>query len=84
MLYIISYDLRKPGQDYKNLYAALKKISAKRVMQSLWAVKRINTNPVKLRDYLRTFVDADDRLLVATFESSDWASWNAMVDFNTV
>ena len=46
MRYLISYDLMKPGKNYDALWAALKEIGAKRVLESEWLVKRINTNPL--------------------------------------
>jgi len=36
----------------------------------------------ELRDTLRRFIDENDRLLVT--EVSDWASYNSMMDLNTL
>ena len=82
MLYVISYDLRKPGRDYKSLTDALKGIGAQRVLESVWAARRDQTSAEKLRDYFKKFIDSNDRLLVVAV--SDWATWNAMVDINKV
>ena len=85
MLYIISYDLIAPGQDYEPLWAELNRLGAKRVLQSQWAVRRTNTNPIALRDHLKRFIDANDRLLVTAPRGQDgWASWRAMFDINDV
>lgn len=51
MLYLISYDLMKPGKDYKDLWAALYAIGAKRILESEWLVRHTNTTPVDLANY---------------------------------
>ena len=78
IVFLISYDLIKQ-KDYERLFAALKQLGAVRVLLSAWAVK-CNTNSVTLRNYLRAFIDNDDRLVVMQF--SDWAALNALIDLN--
>ena len=73
--YLISYDLDKPGQNYAKLSARLQQLGAFRIEMSLWAAQAAYT-AVQLRDDLRGYIDANDRLLVA--QVGTWASWNLM------
>ena len=84
MRYIVSYDLLAPGRDYTTLTNELTKLGAQRVLLSQWIVRRNNTNAEAIRDYLRRFIDSNDRILVTCLDSADWAGWNLMVDPNTV
>jgi hypothetical protein len=61
--YLVSYDLDKPGQDYTDLIGALKKLGAVKPLFSEW-VLRSDYSAAQLRDYLRQFIDGNDRLLV--------------------
>ncbi|MBZ5573290.1 MAG: SinR family protein [Acidobacteriia bacterium] len=81
-LYLISYDLDKPGQDYPDLIARLKEFGAQRVLYSEWFLIHSAT-PVQLRDDLMRFMDANDRILVV--ELKNYAAWQRlMIDGNTV
>ena len=84
MKYVVSYDLRKPGRDYQTLYDALEKLNAKRLMQSEWCLRHNDTTAAKLRDHFRQYIDGNDRLLVISLDSGNWASWNVMVDINKI
>ena len=85
MRYVISYDLNAPGKDYQTLYNALAQLGAKRTLLSEWVTnKRSNTSAAKLRDWLYTFMDTNDRLMVKCLESGDWAGMKLMVDPNNV
>jgi hypothetical protein len=81
---MISYDLNKPGRDYKTLTDALEKVGARRVLYSQWIVRWNNTTAALIRQYIWTFMDANDRLLVSCLDSADWAGMNLMVDPNTI
>jgi hypothetical protein len=72
---LVSYDLDKPGQNYDGLTNRLKQLGAFRVLFSQWALFTTLT-PVQLRDDLKAFVDANDRLLITVV--ADWASYNLM------
>ena len=84
MRHVISYDLLAPGRDYTTLTNELRELRAQRILLSQWVVRRINTDAANLRDYLRRFIDSNDRILVTCLDSNDWAGWNLMVDPNTV
>ena len=85
MRYVISYDLVTPGQNYNQLWEALRGFGAQRLLESQWIVRRNNTNAAGIRDALRAcIVDANDHLLVTCLDNENWASWNTMVNPNTV
>ena len=85
MRYVISYDLNKPGKDYQKLTDALKSLGAERILLSEWVTtKRTGTNAAKLRDWLWTFMDGSDRLMVVCLDSSEWAGMNLMANPNTI
>lgn len=79
MRYVISYDLRKPGQDYQSLFNALETIGAKRVLKSQWCVRYNNTTARKLCDYCRGFMDSNDRILVVAIDGTGWAA-NSLIN----
>lgn len=80
-LYLISYDLRKPGQYYNNLWSALARISAKRTLESVW-IARSTANAEALRNYLQQYIDSNDRLVVT--QMGGWASFNTMTNISQV
>ncbi len=84
MRYIISYDLVAPGRNYQPLYTELEKLGGKRVLLSQWAINSTGTSAVEIRDHLKTFMDANDRLLVTELDGTSWASFNLMLNLSTV
>jgi hypothetical protein len=81
---MVSYDLNSPGKNYQALWDALGGIGATRVLLSQWITRRSGTTAVGIRDYLRPFIDSNDRIMVNCLDSSDWAGWNLMVDPNGI
>lgn len=84
--FIVSYDLCTPGRNYDGLYKALKSFSYwGRLTESTWAVVS-HTQAIDIREYLRTFIDKNDRLIVIqsgcnaawqnTIASSEWVKQN--------
>jgi hypothetical protein len=80
-LYLITYDLDSPGQNYQPLWDALKRFGAKRALESVW-VMRSAYSATQLRDALKSYIDDNDRLLVSSM--NDWAAWRAMVKINDI
>ena len=74
MLFGVSYDLRQPNRDYAALTNALRNMRAKRMLQSHWTL-RSQASAAELREYFKTFIDANDRLVVD--QVIDWATYNA-------
>ena len=63
--YLITYDLRKPGQNYDELYKAIKAIGSWwHCLESNWIVKS-NLSAVQIRDKVSPHIDKNDKLLVA-------------------
>ena len=74
-VYVVTYDLTQSRQHYQRLWPALIALRARHVLSSTWAVEA-DGPATALRDYLRQFVDLNDRVLVMELESADWAEWN--------
>ena len=81
LIYILTYDLITPGQDYSSLYTTLQAFNAVRVQDSAWAFRRYNTSAGGLLGYFRQYVDINDRLLVVSV--GEWSSINAYSDINS-
>ena len=66
MIYLISYDLNKPGQDYQTLFSAIEQISNgyTRCLKSVWLINT-NLNADQIVQKLLRYIDENDRLLVA-------------------
>lgn len=78
-LFAITYDLKRPGQDYPTLWKALRDAGAQRALESVWMVKN-NQTAIEIRDVLKGMIDTNDRLLVV--DVSTWAAVNPMIDIN--
>lgn len=65
MIYSISYDLRKPGRDYTDLYEAIKKLSGVwcRPVESTWYVN-CQLNASAIVDRLKSVMDSSDGIIV--------------------
>lgn len=85
MRYTITYDLNAPetANDYKKLIKALTDLGAKKLQYSQW-ILRTNSTAVALRDYLWTFMDGNDRLLVQSLDDNGWASMRMITNPNDV
>lgn len=71
--YLITYDLNKPGQDYQKLFDAIKKLGIWwHCLDSNWIVKS-NQTSVQICDYLKSFIDSNDKLLVVRLSGE--AAW---------
>lgn len=73
--FVITTDLRKPGQDYDKFYAEMDRVGAKRVLLSVF-VADLNQTAAQVRDALKSYVDGNDR--IGVFKLNDWATWNGM------
>ncbi|WP_192822778.1 SinR family protein [Rufibacter sp. LB8] len=72
--YLIGYDLRKTGQDYQNLYDAIKALSGTwwHCLDSTWIIKS-NSSAFNICEYLKAHIDNNDKLLVT--QIADDAAW---------
>ena len=67
-LMMVTYDLRQQGQNYDVLINALQSLGALRVQLSTWWVATTH-NDTALRDYLQTFIDGNDSIIVGHLSS---------------
>jgi len=64
MLYVISYDLNKPGQNYSGLFKAIKNLGSWwHHLDSTWLVDS-SLSATKISDILDTKIDKNDSLLI--------------------
>jgi hypothetical protein len=61
---LVSYDLRKPGQNYQPLWDRLAAWGAYRGLLSMWFVESDTVAAEALRDDLSRYVDANDGIFV--------------------
>jgi hypothetical protein len=73
--YMIIYDLERRGESYEPLLSALRKLGALHVLYSKW-VLRTSSTAVQLRDYLKRFIDTNDKLLVVRLSGE--AAWTSL------
>lgn len=75
--YLISYDLRKAGRNYKSLQEAIKAYGTwAHINESLWAVVTTK-KATEVRADLVQFLDSDDRLIVV--KSGVEAAWRNVI-----
>ena len=76
--YIISYDLKKPGRNYEELYESIKSYyNWAHITESTWIVYTSAT-AVEIRDKLKIIVDSNDSIFVARVEAP--AAWMGLDD----
>lgn len=74
-IYLISYDLRKPGQNYTSLYEVIKAFGDwQHPMESLWAICS-NEKANDIYAKLRPNIDGNDSLLVVRLTMDDHQGW---------
>lgn len=64
MVYIISYDLRKPTQRYKELAERIKQYPSWALLGESVFLIETNSSAVEVRDNLKEFIDGNDTLFV--------------------
>jgi hypothetical protein len=74
-MFLVTYDLFRPGQDYTDLIEAIKQmgITWAHPQLSVWIV-RSNTTAAAIRDSLLRYLDSNDKLLVC--ELGPEAAWS--------
>lgn len=64
VVYCVSYDLRKPGRNYNELYDAIKSFGSWwHQTESVWFIVS-DKEAGDIRDFLMQFIDSDDKLFV--------------------
>lgn len=73
MVYFVAYDLRKPDRNYEDLIKELKSFGTWwHQTGSVWIIVTSKTT-VEVRDYLKQFIDTNDKLFVSRI-SNNWAA----------
>lgn len=71
--YVVSYDLRKPGQNYQSIIDKLKGYAGWcRLQQSVWIIQTTQS-AVQVRDHLQPSLDVNDSLYVGKLSGE--AAW---------
>lgn len=72
MIYSITYDLRKPGQDYEGLYESIKSLGdCRHYLESTWLVDtQLNADMIYKR--LESNIDKNDSILIVNFGTDYW------------
>lgn len=70
---LITYDLNRPGQNYPNLWDAIKRLGTHwHPLESVWFVETGLTS-MQIRDALRPHIDTNDKLFVSRVVEAAWA-----------
>lgn len=76
--FLITYDLRKPGQSYSELYEVIKNVGEwQHPLESTWTV-RVNSNYTSAQDIykiLRPKIDDNDSLFIVEITKQDRQGW---------
>lgn len=75
MVQLVTYDLKRPGQDYKAVHEAIKSCGSSwwHYLESTWLVESYQTAD-EIAAKVRQHIDQNDRLLVigVTADSAGW------------
>ena len=76
MVYLITYDLNKPGKDYTSLYLALRQYQFIRDtgLDSVWFVSTQLT-PGQIYEHLRHHLDISDRIFITQIQGGTHQGW---------
>lgn len=74
-VFIVSYDLLSPGQNYTALVNTLSRYDSFRAQQSTWLVNA-STTSYGLRQTLGRLMDRNDKLIVSRMFTKQWATGN--------
>ena len=79
-LFLISYDLRAPGRNYKVLYECMANFRAQRLLESVWLAE-LKGPAEEIRNLVRGTVDANDSLVVIEITAhADWATRHVPIE----
>lgn len=74
--FLITYDLKKPGQSYSELYEAIKEIGDwQHPLESTWLVKVDYTSAENIYERLRPQIDDNDLLFIVDITEKDRQGW---------
>ena len=76
MVYLITYDLNHPGQDYGGLIPAIEKCAINGACHSFWKSSYLiqsNLSPEDIYINLRSHLDENDKMLIAEVNGKHYA-----------
>lgn len=75
--FLITYDLKRPGQNYSDLYDAIKSEGDwQHPLESIWAVKTgTSVSAGTLYERLRPLIDENDSLFIVEITDQDRQGW---------
>lgn len=80
MVVLVTYDLKKPGQDYAGLIEALKNVGTWwHYLESTWLLDTSLT-PSQVWERIKTYVDKNDRVLVVELKPGTAASMSGWLE----
>ncbi|GHC18075.1 hypothetical protein GCM10010082_06740 [Kushneria pakistanensis] len=80
--YMITCDLKRPGQEYRHLLRALALYpDSLHVLETTWLV-RTTATPDRILADLEQYVDRDDQMFIATIQTP--AAWSDSLGVNQV
>lgn len=78
-IYMVTYDLRTPGQQYDDLYGRIKQYAAWcHALESVWFVASKGT-ATQVRDELLRLIDSNDGLVVTSITKGN-SAWTGLTD----
>lgn len=85
MVYLITYDLNKPGKDYTSLYSALKQYVYIRDngLDSVWFVST-TWRAVDIYNHLRIHLDDTDRIFITQIRRGENHGWMDLTIWNWI
>ncbi|WP_445619020.1 hypothetical protein ACUN8C_09660 [Kushneria sp. Sum13] len=80
--YMITCDLKRPGQEYHHLIRALGRYpDSLHILETTWLVRTMATPDLVLAD-LEQYVDVDDQMFIAVIQTP--AAWSDSLGVNRV
>lgn len=71
---LVTYDLKKPGQNYSAVFEYLKRFTYCKHMESVWLLDT-TVNTETIREGVRSMADSNDTVFVVRLQR-EWSSWN--------
>lgn len=74
--FLITYDLKRPGQSYSELYKAIKDLGDwQHPLESMWMVKLRNSTAQNIYETLRPQIDENDLLFIVDITNQNCQGW---------
>jgi hypothetical protein len=83
-VFVVSYDLNAPGQNYQPLIDALEAVPHCHPLKSFWLVD-VEQTAIEVRDALLSYMDSNDSLAVIEFTpTAQWAAYLPVQDIKWI